>query len=46
MRWAAIEAVGNYLGQGQREAAPADYKRIAEHAGKYKARVQRRPANS
>ena len=38
VRWAAIEAVGNYRAKGN-EKLRADYKRIAEHAGKYKARV-------
>ena len=38
VRWAAIEAVGNYRAKGN-EKLHADYKRIAEHAGKYKARV-------
>ena len=38
MRWAAIEAVGNYRAKGN-EKLRADDKRIAEHAGKYKARV-------
>ena len=33
-----IEAVGNYRAKGN-EKLRADYKRIAEHAGKYKARV-------
>jgi transposase len=32
-RWAAIEAVGNYRAKGN-EKLRADYKRIAEHAGK------------
>ncbi len=38
VRWAAIEAVGNYRAKGN-EKLRADYKRIAEQAGKYKARV-------
>ena len=38
VRWAAIEAVGNYRAKGN-EKLRADYLRIAEHAGKYKARV-------
>jgi transposase len=38
VRWAAIEAVGNYRAKGN-EKLRADYRRIAEHAGKYKARV-------
>jgi anti-anti-sigma factor len=38
VRWAAIEAVGNYRSKGN-EKLRADYRRIAEHAGKYKARV-------
>jgi transposase len=38
VRWAAIEAVGNDRAKGN-EKLRADYKRIAEHAGKYKARV-------
>ena len=38
VRWAAIEAVGNYRAKGN-EKLRADDKRIAEHAGKYKARV-------
>ena len=38
VRWAAIEAVGNYRAKGN-EKLRADYIRIAEHAGKYKARV-------
>jgi transposase len=38
VRWAAIEAVGNYRARGN-EKLRSDYKRIAEHAGKYKARV-------
>ena len=38
MRWAAIEAVGNYRAKGN-EALRADYRRIAERRGKYKARV-------
>jgi len=38
VRWAAIEAVGNYRAKGN-EKLRADYTRIAEHAGKYKARV-------
>ena len=42
VRWAAIEAVGNYRAKGN-EKLRGDYKRIAEHAGKYKARGRRRP---
>ena len=38
VRWAAIEAVGNYRAKGN-ENLRADYKRIAERRGKYKARV-------
>jgi hypothetical protein len=38
VRWAAIEAVGNYRAKGN-EQLRADYKRIAERRGKYKARV-------
>ena len=38
VRWAAIEAVGNYRAKGN-EKLRADDKRIAQHAGKYKARV-------
>ena len=38
VRWAAIEAVGNYRAKGN-EKLRSDYTRIAEHAGKYKARV-------
>ena len=38
VRWAAIEAVGNYRRRGG-ERLRADYQRIAEHRGKYKARV-------
>lgn len=38
VRWAAIEAVGNYRAKGN-EKLQADYKRIAERRGKYKARV-------
>jgi transposase len=38
VRWAAIEAVGNYRAKGN-EKLRADYKRIAERRGKYKARV-------
>jgi transposase len=38
VRWAAIEAVGNDRAKGN-EKLRADYRRIAEHAGKYEARV-------
>ena len=38
MRWAAIEAIGNYRAKGN-EKLRADFKRIAERRGKYKARV-------
>ena len=38
VRWAAIEAVGNYRAKGN-EKLLSDYKRIAERLGKYKARV-------
>jgi len=38
VRWAAIEAVGNYRAKGN-ETLPANYRRIAERRGKYKARV-------
>ena len=38
VRWAAIEAVGNYRAKGN-EKLRADDRRIAEHAGKDKARV-------
>jgi transposase len=38
VRWAAIEAVGNYRAKGN-EKLRADYKRIAERRGRYKARV-------
>ena len=38
VRWAAIEAVGNYRAKGN-EKLRADYTRIAERRGKYKARV-------
>jgi transposase len=38
VRWAAIEAVGNDRAKGN-EKLRADYRRIAEHAGKDKARV-------
>ena len=38
VRWACIEAVGNYRAKGN-EKLRADYKRIAERRGKYKARV-------
>jgi transposase len=38
VRWAAIEAVGNYRAKGN-ETLRADYRRIAERRGKYKARV-------
>jgi hypothetical protein len=38
VRWAAIEAVGNYRAKGN-EQLRADYKRIAERRGKYQARV-------
>jgi transposase len=38
VRWAAIEAVGNYRAKGN-EKLRADYKRIAERRGKYKASV-------
>jgi hypothetical protein len=36
VRWAAIEAVTKYRGG---EKLRADYLRIAEHAGRFKARV-------
>lgn len=36
VRWGAIEAVSKYRG---RQKLRADYFRIAEHAGKFKARV-------
>ena len=36
MRWAAIEAISKYRGG---EKLRADYPRIAEHAGRFKARV-------
>ena len=39
VRWAAIEAVGKYRAQRQREAPDDGYRRIAERRGKYKARV-------
>ena len=38
VRWAAIEAVGNYRARGN-EKLRADYRRIAERRGKYKAQV-------
>jgi len=38
VRWAAIEAVGNYRAKGN-EKLRADYLRIAERRGRYKARV-------
>ena len=38
VRWATIEAVGNYRAKGN-EKLRADYRRIAERRGKYKARV-------
>jgi transposase len=38
VRWACIEAVGNYRAKGN-EKLRADYRRIAERRGKYKARV-------
>ena len=38
VRWAAIEAVGNYRAKGN-EKLRADYRRIAERRGKSKARV-------
>jgi transposase len=38
VRWAAIEAVGNYRAKGN-EKLREDYRRIAERRGKYKARV-------
>ena len=38
VRWAAIEAVGNYRAKGN-EKLRGDYQRIAERRGKYKARV-------
>ena len=38
VRWAAVEAVGNYRAKGN-EKLRADYRRIAERRGKYKARV-------
>ncbi len=38
VRWAAIEAVGNYRAKGN-EKLHADYRRIAERRGRYKARV-------
>jgi len=38
VRWAAIEAVGNSRAKGN-EKLRADYRRIAERGGKYKARV-------
>jgi transposase len=38
VRWACIEAVGNYRAKGN-EKLRADYKRIAERRGKHKARV-------
>ena len=38
VRWAAIEAGGNYRAKDH-EKLRADYKGIAEQAGKYKARV-------
>ena len=41
VRWAAIEAVGNYRARGS-EKLRADYLRIAERRGKYKARVRGR----
>jgi hypothetical protein len=36
VRWAAIEAISKYRGG---EKLRADYLRIAEHAGRFKARV-------
>jgi transposase len=38
VRWAAIEAVGNYRAKGN-EKLREDHRRIAERRGKYKARV-------
>lgn len=38
VRWAAIEAVGNYRARGN-EKLRADYLRIAERRGRYKARA-------
>ena len=38
VRWAAIEAVGNYRAKGN-EKLRADYRQIAERRGKHKARV-------
>ncbi len=38
VRWASIEAVGNYRAKGN-EKLRADYLRIAERRGRYKARV-------
>jgi hypothetical protein len=38
VRWACIEAVGNYRAKGN-EKLRADYKRIAERRGKHKART-------
>ena len=38
VRWAAIETVGNYRAKGN-EKLHADYRRIAERRGRYKARV-------
>src|SRR5579863_5734337 len=38
VRWTAIEAVGNYRQRGS-EKLRADYRRIAERRGKYKARA-------
>jgi len=38
VRWASIEAVGNYRAKGN-EKLRADYHRIAERRGRYKARV-------
>jgi len=38
VRWAAIEAVGNYRAKGN-EKLREDYRRIAERRGRYKARV-------
>ena len=38
VRWAAVEAVGNYRAKGN-EKLRADYRRIAERRGKSKARV-------
>jgi transposase len=38
VRWAAIEAVGNYRAKGN-ERLREDYRRIAERRGRYKARV-------